>query len=147
MKSMKVAAALAGSLAVVGAAAPAFASADITPPMSLNGGLDAIAQNVANAPVVDAQPIGTNLLDPRSEESPSQPAAAPAKDAGKAKGVKTKVAKAKGVAKPKGAVKTKDAAKPKDAEKAKDLDKAKEADTTEEPAPNPGLLLGGLPIG
>ena len=81
MKSMKVAAALAGSLAVVGAAAPAFAAGNITPPaapvlkagdvtpMSLNGGLDTIAQNVAAADLADAQPIRTNLFTPDSDDS------------------------------------------------------------------------------
>ncbi|MFI6054807.1 hypothetical protein ACIBCO_32560 [Streptomyces violascens] len=81
MKSMKVAAALAGSLAVVGAAAPAFAAGNITPPaapafkagditpMSLNGGLDTIAQNVATASLADAQPIHTELFTPDSDGS------------------------------------------------------------------------------
>jgi hypothetical protein len=81
MKSMKVAAALAGSLAIVGAAAPAFAAGNITPPaapafkageltpMSLNGGLDTIAQNVADANLADAQPIRTTLFTSEADDS------------------------------------------------------------------------------
>ncbi|MFF4182117.1 hypothetical protein ACFYZ9_02915 [Streptomyces sp. NPDC001691] len=96
---MKVAAALAGSLAVVGAAAPAFASGDM-PRMSLNGGLDTIAQNVATAPMTDLAPVHTNLLDPKSSDSLLHTAAGVAKDLNKSQG-----------------------------------------------APNPGQLLGGLPLG
>ncbi|KOU39212.1 hypothetical protein ADK54_26435 [Streptomyces sp. WM6378] len=98
MKSMKVVAALAGSLAVVGAAAPAFAAGNVTPPaapafkagdltpMSLNGGLDAIAQNVANANLADAQPLQTNLIDPKSAESLSPAVVGTAKSIRKTNG-------------------------------------------------------------
>ncbi|MFE4855678.1 hypothetical protein [Streptomyces sp. NPDC056670] len=100
MKSMKVAAVLAGSLAVVGAAAPAFAAGDL-PPMSLNGGLDTIAQNVSSAPnMVDASPLRTNLLDPKSDDSLLHTVGSTARDLNKTNG-----------------------------------------------APNPGQLLGGVPLG
>ncbi|MFB7772858.1 hypothetical protein ACWC9H_19845 [Streptomyces sp. NPDC001251] len=100
MKSMKVAAALAGSLAVVGAAAPAFAAGDL-PPMSLNGGLDTIAQNLSSAPnMVDASPVRTNLLDPKSKDSLLHTLGSTAHDLNKTNG-----------------------------------------------APNPGQLLGGMPLG
>ncbi|MFD7020664.1 hypothetical protein [Streptomyces sp. NPDC059161] len=67
---MKVAAAVAGSLAVVGAAAPAFAAGDLTPPpMSLNAGVDTLAQHLATSPMADAMPLQTHLLDPKSNDS------------------------------------------------------------------------------
>ncbi|MFD8572917.1 hypothetical protein [Streptomyces sp. NPDC057694] len=59
MKSLKAAAVIAGSMVIAGAAAPAFAS-DLTP-MSLNGALDTIASQ----PTLDAQPVSSNLLDPK----------------------------------------------------------------------------------
>ncbi|MFJ8310908.1 MULTISPECIES: hypothetical protein [unclassified Streptomyces] len=69
MKSLKIAAAVAGSLAVAGAAAPAFAHGHLTHPMSPNSGVDSLAQHLATAPVADAMPIQTNLLDPQSNDS------------------------------------------------------------------------------
>ncbi|MCX5381772.1 hypothetical protein [Streptomyces sp. NBC_00083] len=85
MKSMKVAAAVAGSLAVMGAAAPAFATGAM-PPMSLNGGLDALTSQMASAPMVDAAPVHTTLLDPKSDDSLLHTAAATAKDLNKTNG-------------------------------------------------------------
>lgn len=63
MKSLKVAAVIAGSLAVVGAAAPAFA--DGLTPTSLNGGLDEIAANGLRS----GSPLNTNALDPQNSGS------------------------------------------------------------------------------
>ncbi|MFG2721151.1 hypothetical protein ACGFW5_23060 [Streptomyces sp. NPDC048416] len=85
MKSMKMAAAVAGSLAVMGAAAPAFAAGDL-PPMSLNGGLDAITQQMASAPMVDTAPVRTNLLDPKSNDSLLHTVGSTAKDLNKTNG-------------------------------------------------------------
>ncbi|MFG3285414.1 hypothetical protein [Streptomyces sp. NPDC048111] len=85
MKSMKVAAAVAGSLAVVGAAAPAFAAGDL-PPMSLNGGLDTIARSMATAQMVDTAPVRTNLLDPKSDDSLMHTVAGTARDLNKTNG-------------------------------------------------------------
>ncbi|MGY0485757.1 hypothetical protein [Streptomyces sp. WG-D5] len=62
MKSLKTAAVVAGSMALVGAAAPAFAS-DLTP-MSLNGAVDTIASQ----PTLDASPVDSNLLDPKNDD-------------------------------------------------------------------------------
>ncbi|MEV1025525.1 hypothetical protein [Streptomyces sp. NPDC050264] len=64
MKALKIAAVVAGSMAIAGAAAPAFA-ADL-PPMSLNGGLNDALTQVTNQPL--ASPIDTNLLDPKHEK-------------------------------------------------------------------------------
>ncbi|MER0446458.1 hypothetical protein ABR738_18135 [Streptomyces sp. Edi4] len=88
MKSMKVAAAVAGSLAVMGAAAPAFAAGATPPmpPMSLNGGLDALTAHMANDPLADAAPVQTNLLDPKSDGSLLHSAAGAAKDLNKTNG-------------------------------------------------------------
>ncbi|MCF3123983.1 MULTISPECIES: hypothetical protein [Streptomyces] len=63
MKSLKAAAVLAGSIAVAGSAVPAFA-ADLTP-TSLNGGLETIASQ----PLLDAQPVSTNMLDTENKDS------------------------------------------------------------------------------
>ncbi|OAR22087.1 hypothetical protein A8W25_29825 [Streptomyces sp. ERV7] len=71
MKPMKVAAIVAGSLAVVGAAAPAFASGGLDaagmPPTSLNGGVETLAgQALANpTPTV----VQTDALDPSKSDS------------------------------------------------------------------------------
>ncbi|AYG82166.1 hypothetical protein DWB77_04336 [Streptomyces hundungensis] len=71
MKSMKVAAAVAGSLAVMGAAAPAFAAGGTPPmpPMSLNGGLDSLTNAASHAQLADAAPVNTSALDPKSDGS------------------------------------------------------------------------------
>lgn len=61
MKVLKAAAVVAGSMALAGAAAPAFAS-DLAP-MSLNGALDAIASQKT----LDAKAVDTNLLDPKRD--------------------------------------------------------------------------------
>ncbi|MFI6345153.1 hypothetical protein [Streptomyces sp. NPDC050560] len=61
MKSLKVAAVLAGSLAAAGAAAPAFAS-DVTP-SSLNGGVDTLLREGLRNP----EPVSTNALDTERE--------------------------------------------------------------------------------
>ena len=61
MKALKVAAVVAGSVVIAGAAAPAFASE--LPPMSLNGALDTITSQ----PTLDVQPLNTNLLDPKHD--------------------------------------------------------------------------------
>ncbi|CAM5261126.1 ATP-binding protein OS=Streptomyces alboniger OX=132473 GN=CP975_18845 PE=4 SV=1 [Streptomyces alboniger] len=63
MKAMKAAAVLAGSIAIAGSAAPAFAG-DLTP-SSLNGGLDAIASQGLD----HALPVSTNMLDPENRDS------------------------------------------------------------------------------
>ncbi|WP_369216547.1 hypothetical protein [Streptomyces flavofungini] len=63
MKAMKAAAVLAGSIAVAGSAAPAFAG-DLTP-SSLNGGLDTLASQG----LVHAAPVNTNMLDPQNRDS------------------------------------------------------------------------------
>ncbi|MFJ8823637.1 hypothetical protein ACIREE_17800 [Streptomyces sp. NPDC102467] len=65
MKALKIAAVVAGSMAIAGAAAPAFASSDL-PPMSLNGGVNDALTQVTNQPL--ASPIDTNLLDPKHEK-------------------------------------------------------------------------------
>ncbi|MFF3495966.1 hypothetical protein ACFYWS_31990 [Streptomyces sp. NPDC002795] len=61
MKVLKTAAVVAGSIAMVGAAAPAFAS-DLTP-MSLNGAVNTITSQ----PTLDVAPVDTNALDPNNE--------------------------------------------------------------------------------
>ena len=68
MKSLKAAAVMAGSLAVAGAAAPAFA-ADLTP-SSLNGGLNSAITSVTTEPV-DAMPLQSqsNALDTENKDS------------------------------------------------------------------------------
>lgn len=63
MKSLKAAAVLAGSMAVAGVAAPAFAS-DLTP-TSLNGGLE----TVLGQSMLDAKPLSTNMLDTENKDS------------------------------------------------------------------------------
>ncbi|WJV47491.1 hypothetical protein [Streptomyces flavofungini] len=63
MKSLKAAAVLAGSMAVAGAAAPAFAS-DLTP-TSLNGGLE----TVLGQSMLDTKPVSTNMLDTENKDS------------------------------------------------------------------------------
>ncbi|MFJ9039974.1 hypothetical protein ACIRF8_25750 [Streptomyces sp. NPDC102406] len=61
MKACKAAAVVAGSLAITGAAAPAFAS-DLTP-TSLNGAVNTITSQRT----LDVNPVDTNLLDPKNE--------------------------------------------------------------------------------
>ncbi|MET7360448.1 hypothetical protein ABZS76_18635 [Streptomyces sp. NPDC005562] len=63
MKALKAVAVLAGSLAIAGSAAPAFAD-DLTP-TSLNGGLDTIAGKA----LLDAKPVSTNMLDTENKDS------------------------------------------------------------------------------
>ncbi|MGA4840787.1 hypothetical protein [Streptomyces sp. G45] len=62
MKPLKAAAVLAGSMAIAGAAAPAFAQEPV--PTSLNGGVDAILRQP-----LAAQPLSTNMLDTENENS------------------------------------------------------------------------------
>ncbi|MFJ4770442.1 hypothetical protein ACIP88_15170 [Streptomyces uncialis] len=57
MKPLKAAALVAGSFALAGAAAPAFAS-DLTP-TSLNGALDTLTTQQT----LDAQPLHSNAID------------------------------------------------------------------------------------
>lgn len=70
MKSLKAAVVVAGSLALVGAAAPAFANgATNLPPMSLNGALETVA---AHPPTVkDLMPLQhqSNALDTEKKGS------------------------------------------------------------------------------
>ncbi|MEV7193990.1 hypothetical protein AB0N81_19610 [Streptomyces sp. NPDC093510] len=63
MKALKAAAVLAGSIAVAGTAAPAFA--DSLTPTSLNGGLDALTSQS----LLDTKPVGTNMLDTENPNS------------------------------------------------------------------------------
>ncbi|MEE1797166.1 hypothetical protein PUR57_00360 [Streptomyces sp. JV176] len=65
MKPMKVAAVVAGSMVVLGAAAPAFAAEAKSPSFSLNGALD----TVASEGLRDAKPLHTNALDTENEGS------------------------------------------------------------------------------
>ncbi|MFD9486192.1 hypothetical protein [Streptomyces sp. NPDC059991] len=72
MKPMKVAAIVAGSLAVVGAAAtPAFAASGFgatgMPPTSLNGGLEALASRALADPTPTI--AETQALDPSKSDS------------------------------------------------------------------------------
>ncbi|PKV77004.1 hypothetical protein BX283_7928 [Streptomyces sp. TLI_146] len=71
MKPMKVAAIVAGSLAVVGAATPAFASSGFgaagMPPTSLNGGLETLASQALTNPTPTI--VETQALDPNSSDS------------------------------------------------------------------------------
>ncbi|MCS0604976.1 hypothetical protein NX794_27755 [Streptomyces sp. LP11] len=70
MKSLKAAALVAGSLALVGAATPAFAYGPHNlPPMSLNGGLDALAKNPPT--VTDLLPVQhqSDALDTQNKDS------------------------------------------------------------------------------
>ncbi|WP_331748166.1 hypothetical protein [Streptomyces sp. NBC_00648] len=71
MKPMKVAAIVAGSLAVVGAATPALASSGFgapgMPPTSLNGGLEALAGQALADPTPTI--VQTQALDPKSSDS------------------------------------------------------------------------------
>ncbi|MFJ2176968.1 hypothetical protein ACIQVO_28295 [Streptomyces sp. NPDC101062] len=62
---MKVAAVVAGSMVVLGAAAPAFAAEAKSPSFSLNGALD----TVASEGLRDAKPLHTNALDTENEGS------------------------------------------------------------------------------
>ncbi|MHC0430729.1 hypothetical protein ACX6XY_11130 [Streptomyces sp. O3] len=64
MKALKAAAVVAGSLAISGAAAPAFA-ADLTP-TSLNGALETLASPAA---LEQAQLVHTDALDPQDANS------------------------------------------------------------------------------
>ncbi|MFD4635219.1 hypothetical protein ACFVYR_28895 [Streptomyces sp. NPDC058284] len=63
MKALKAAAVLAGSIAIAGSAAPAFAG-DLAP-TSLNGGLDALT----GQSLLKTKPVGTNMLDTENEDS------------------------------------------------------------------------------
>ncbi|KUF15831.1 MULTISPECIES: hypothetical protein [Streptomyces] len=63
MKSLKAAAVLAGSIAVAGAATPAFAG-DLTP-SSLNGGVETLTSQG----LLDPKPVGTNMLSPENKDS------------------------------------------------------------------------------
>ncbi|MFK4065154.1 hypothetical protein [Streptomyces sp. NPDC029674] len=63
MKALKAAAVLAGSIAIAGSAAPAFA--DSLTPTSLNGGLESIA----GQSLLDFKPVGTNMLDTKNKDS------------------------------------------------------------------------------
>ncbi|GGR82314.1 hypothetical protein GCM10010252_21180 [Streptomyces aureoverticillatus] len=63
MKSLKAAAVLAGSIAVAGAATPAFANG--LTPTSLNGGLETVLGQSA----LDAKPVSTNMLDTENKDS------------------------------------------------------------------------------
>ncbi|MFI6700046.1 hypothetical protein ACIBJC_13910 [Streptomyces sp. NPDC050509] len=65
MKPMKVAAVVAGSMVVLGAAAPAFAAEAKSPSFSLNGALD----TVASEGLRDAKPLHTNALDTENDGS------------------------------------------------------------------------------
>ncbi|WP_328496260.1 hypothetical protein OHS59_28845 [Streptomyces sp. NBC_00414] len=69
MKSLKAAAVVAGSMVVAGVAAPAFA-ADLTPPSSLNGGLDSALTQLTTEPV-DAMPLQSQsrALDTENQDS------------------------------------------------------------------------------
>ncbi|MGW2044400.1 hypothetical protein ACWCPF_04335 [Streptomyces sp. NPDC001858] len=69
MKSLKAAAVVAGSLALAGAAAPAFATpADLTP-TSLNGAVDTLARGPIN--LEDAMPLQhqSDALDTENKDS------------------------------------------------------------------------------
>ncbi|MFE3323848.1 hypothetical protein [Streptomyces sp. NPDC059176] len=59
MKPMKAAAIVAGSLAVVGAAAPAFAAAPSPTPHSVTGAMETVADRTTGA----AQPLANRTLD------------------------------------------------------------------------------------
>nr|WP_030781992.1 hypothetical protein [Streptomyces sp. NRRL S-920] len=63
MKALKAAAVLAGSIAIAGSAAPAFAGG--LTPTSLNGGLESLA----GQPLLDTKPVSTNMLDTENENS------------------------------------------------------------------------------
>ncbi|GGO43301.1 MULTISPECIES: hypothetical protein [Streptomyces] len=63
MKSLKAAAVLAGSIAVAGAATPAFANG--LTPTSLNGGLETVLGQSA----LDTKPVSTNMLDTENKDS------------------------------------------------------------------------------
>ncbi|MFG2356069.1 hypothetical protein [Streptomyces sp. NPDC048521] len=70
MKSLKAAVVVAGSVALVGAAAPAFAhNATNLPPMSLNGALDTLAENPPT--VKDLMPLQhqSDALDTENKDS------------------------------------------------------------------------------
>jgi hypothetical protein len=69
MKPLKAAAVVAGSMVVAGVAAPAFA-ADLTPPSSLNGGLNSAATQLTSEPV-DVMPLQSQsrALDTENEDS------------------------------------------------------------------------------
>ncbi|MES9520025.1 hypothetical protein [Streptomyces capoamus] len=70
MKSLKAAAVVAGSVALVGVAAPAFAyDAQHLPPLSLNGGLTELAGNPPS--VKDLMPVQhqSDALDTENKDS------------------------------------------------------------------------------
>ncbi|PSM43425.1 hypothetical protein C6Y14_09885 [Streptomyces dioscori] len=69
MKSLKAAAVVAGSMVIAGVAAPALA-ADLTPPTSLNGGLDSALTQLTTEPV-DAMPLQSQsrALDTENQDS------------------------------------------------------------------------------
>lgn len=71
MKSMKVAAVVAGSLAVVGSAGSAFAAGGMggSPvPTSLNGGVETLANEALTNPAPPTV-VQTDALDPQSKDS------------------------------------------------------------------------------
>ncbi|QEV22417.1 hypothetical protein [Streptomyces alboniger] len=63
MKALKAAAVLAGSIAIAGSAAPAFAGG--LTPTSLNGGLETLA----GQSLLDTKPVSTNMLDTENKNS------------------------------------------------------------------------------
>ncbi|KUO20248.1 hypothetical protein [Streptomyces dysideae] len=69
MKSLKAAAVVAGSMVIVGVAAPAFANdaSDFTA-TSLNGGLDTVTSR-AGQDLLDVQPLHTDMLDTENKNS------------------------------------------------------------------------------
>jgi hypothetical protein len=69
MNSLKAAAVVAGSMVIVGVAAPAFANdaSDFTA-TSLNGGLDTITSR-ASQEQLDVQPLHTDMLDTENKNS------------------------------------------------------------------------------
>lgn len=70
MKSLKAAAVVAGSLALAGAVAPAFAAdtADLTP-MSLNGGVNTLTQGPLDLSQASPLQQQSNALDTENKDS------------------------------------------------------------------------------
>ncbi|MGW7366483.1 hypothetical protein ACWGI8_24365 [Streptomyces sp. NPDC054841] len=64
MKSMRVAAVVAGSLVAAGAAAPAFAASELTP-SSLNGAVGTVAEQTTAA----VEPLANGALDTEKKGS------------------------------------------------------------------------------
>ncbi|UUN28137.1 hypothetical protein [Streptomyces sp. FIT100] len=82
MKPMKVAAVVAGSLAVAGASAPAFAASGFTTPTSLNGAVTTVAEQTTAA----AAPIASKTLDTEQQGSLLNSVKGATGELGKAKG-------------------------------------------------------------